>query len=95
LARSSAQPSSEGAAQHLGTLEAAELRNFFKTCCCRLKLMARRLKAKILDVYSRRPANFLREKTCEVAWAHGCPSSEHINRKVTSYVVRNPCQHVA
>jgi hypothetical protein len=94
VARSSAQPSGEDATQHLGTLEAAELRNFFETSGRRLKLTPRRLKTKILDVHSRRTANFLREKTCEIAWAHGRPSSEHINRKVTSYVVRNPCQQV-
>jgi hypothetical protein len=95
LARSRAQPSGEDTTQHLGTFEAAELCNFFKTRRRRFKLTPSRLKTKILDVQSRRLANFLLEKTGEVARAHGRPSSEHINREVTSYVVRNPCQEIA
>jgi hypothetical protein len=48
-------------------------------CPRRLKVAPRRFKPKILDMHSRRLANFLREQPGKVAWAHGRKSSEHID----------------
>jgi hypothetical protein len=66
LAGSPAEAPGEGPPHNLGTLEAAESRNFFKTCCRRLKLAPRRFKTKILDMHSRRLASFLREQPGKV-----------------------------